>query len=170
MSAFTHRPCAVVNAILYLLFALWQPWGMVIGFLLAFFTSGDIALVGLSAVIAGVARFVLLFLVNTLLDIGNAMFTFYAIDKANATVSGEHGAKLHGTVGTFITSTGQTDPDKPVATQMGTLGGNSQQVANPAVQIMQQQPQGGYPPQQQPQGGYPPFNGVSPTGSGKTGF
>ena len=91
-----------------------------LGFIFAFFLEGGLALVGLAAVIAGVARFTLLFLVNTLLDITNAMFTFYAIDKANATISGEQGAKLHGVVGTFVTASGQVT--SPVPTQPSALG------------------------------------------------
>jgi hypothetical protein len=95
--------------ILFTLFVLMGPIGLIIGVLLAIVLTGEGAVMALAIVFAGVSQMVLLFLAATIIDTTTAVFAFYAIDKANATISGEHGALLHATVNKYGQNTGQIE-------------------------------------------------------------
>lgn len=116
--------------ILFTIFVLMGPFGLFMGIIFALFLTGDIALMGLAVIFASASQMILLFLAATLIDTTTAVFAFYAVDKANATVTGEHGAELHAVVGKYGETTGQTTGPSsggaPVAHAQG-----SQVTANP---------------------------------------
>jgi len=122
--------------IIFTILVLLGTFGLVFGIIFALFTTGNFALMGLAVMFAGISQLILLFLAGTLIDTTTAVFAFYAIDKANATVSGSHGAELHAVVGKYGESTGQTAAPAggaPVASAQAVLNSpEAVRVSNPA--------------------------------------
>ncbi len=129
--------CAALLMIVFTILVLMGTFGLLIGVLLALFLTGNGALMGLAVVFAGASQMILLFLAATLIDTTTAVFAFYAIDKANATVSGEHGAELHAVVGKYGENTGQIETAAPVNGGANAQGGKitpgAMVVNNPAA-------------------------------------
>ena len=156
------------------------PLGAAIAALVASSFTGEEAIPFVAAFLGAVASTIAMFISETLIDLVNAMFAFYAIDKYNQVQSFNASSELNSTIGGFVAASGKNAPAQsggaaPSASapkspgqsgsyspmghpsaqpQNGPSGYHSTQPGSYAMGQPQQQQHGGYPQQQQ-HGGYP---------------
>jgi hypothetical protein len=150
------------------------PLGAAIAALIASGLDGAVAIPFVAAFLGAVATTIALFISETLIDLVNAMFAFYAIDRFNQVQSFNASAELNSTIGGFMASTGQqpgsTSPAVASAPKQATTG-NYSPMGYPAAQphhgpsgMHGSAPQQGYPAGHQR--GYSQQQGSHPQQSG----